>query len=277
MWELNNNLDVDYTSKSEKSWWLSTAVDDINSKLEWLKLKIPQIKEQETLSRIYKNKDFLKALKKGIFKEWIYVRYINDDLFWVSSKKTWEIAFFTNSLWEIVLNVSHRESLFIDEDWEYLKSSLKAFEEAWYFMDSKSWKRNIYKINWKNSNWEFIFEEKPLNKNSIEYFNALKEISKNYDIILLLIAIKDKIEIWKWNIDDFILSWALSIKFLLILQEKWLLESPELFEYWITKMWVKESDVIETYKNNQINKKQAYKIYKAMPEDMRNVTGKKKD
>ncbi len=172
-----------------------------------------------------------------------------------------------------------------EDIWDY-SIELKELEDHWikelieyvdWLRENSDELRNIYKINWKNSNWEFIFEEKPLNKNSIEYFNALKEISKNYDIILLLIAIKDKIEIWKWNIDDFILSWALSIKFLLILQEKWLLESPELFEYWITKMWVKESDVIETYKNNQINKKQAYKIYKAMPEDMRNVTGKKKD
>ena len=232
---------------------------------------MPQLKEQETLSNIYKNKDFIWALERGVFSKWIDVRYINDNLFWVYSKNNWKISFFSNALWELVLNVSYRESYFIDEEWEYLESSLKAFEEAWFFMDSKSWKRNIYKILWKDKNWEFILKDKPLNKNSIDYFNALKEISKNYDIILLLISIKNKIEIWKWNIDDFTLSWALSMKFLLLLQEKWLLKSSELFKYWIIKMWIKESDILYAFESKKISKEQALMIYKILPDNMKDI------
>lgn len=275
MW-LTNNPDINYTVdlnttssyiEKKQDWWnhLSDTIDRLNSKLalDNLKIELPKTKEeklQEATKNLYKNKDFKWAIE-NVFKEWITENYIKDNVFSIFDNETNDINCFYDKTWKILIFVDHREWSFIDDNNKFLDTALNTFEKTWYFMNAEKWDKNIFKIIWEDEKWESILSDKPLDKKSIDYFNALKKIINHYDTTFILISLKHKWKTWKWNIDDYINSEAINLKYLLLLKNKNLLETSDTFEYAIKNMNLSVQDIVTAKNNWEITEEEWRKIY----------------
>ena len=264
----------EWESEFDKSIW------KIKSELgkEWKILELSKsIEEQEKeIYNIVWNITLQEAKEKWYFKGWINVKYIDKWVFGIQSKNTKNISLFVNKKWNELIVLSHRQDLFTEDNWEFYSTTMKAMKEAWYYVDFKNWKRDIYKILWEKKDWSFILVDTPVDIFSKEYYLAWKKIIKIDDTLLILFTLKHW---WKRNknsIDNYVGSWALTIKILLLLENKWLLETPDLFEYAIIKMWVKESDVFQAVKDKEITSMQALKIYKILPEKNKDLSNRRK-
>lgn len=277
MWLTNSpdfhHIDLNTTSihiEKKQDWWSSfdSAIKKVNSKLalENLKMELPKTIEQkinQAKENLYKNKDFKWALENE-FQKWIKINYITDNLFSVYSNETNDISFFINEKWETLIFVSYREDTLVDENNKFLDTSIETFKETWYFMDAENQTRDIYKIIWEDENGKLILSEKPLNKNSVDYFNALKKIINYSDTLDILFALKHNWNIGNGHIDDYINSWALNLKFLQLMRNKKLFERPDVFEYALKKMKVTVEDIVKAKENWDITEEQWRKIYKVL-------------
>lgn len=271
---INHSIDLNTSIsqfESKQKWWsnFDSAVNKINSKLEidWLKLELIKSKEQkekEVYNNIYKDEIFKWALENELFKQWIKVNYITDNLFSVFSNQTKNLSFFTNKEWETLIDVPYRFWTFIDDNNKFYKTSLHIFEKTWYFLDAEKWTWDIFKIIWTNEKWEFILSNTPLNKNSIDYFNALKRTINYSDTMNILLALKKNWTTWKWNIDDFIRSNSLNLGFLQLLKIKNLLETPDVYEYAIKNMNLTIQDIIKAKEKWEITEQEWREIYKIL-------------
>lgn len=270
--DINHNMGLNTSTihiEKKQEWWnsLNDTIDKLNSKLVLnnLKVELPKTKEQkekDVYNNIYKyDESFLGAIKDSKFKQWITVKYITKDIFSVYSNKTKDISFFANKKWETLIFVAYREWSFIDENNKFLDTALNTFEKTWYFMNAEKWDRNIYKIIWKDKKWEFILSEKPLDKNSIDYFNALKTMINHYDTTFILISLKHKWKTSKWHTDDYVNSKALNLKFLQLIKNKNLFETHDTFEYAIKNMNLTVQDIVTAKEQWDITEEEWREIY----------------
>ena len=269
--DINHTINLNTTStqiEQKQGLWSSfnSAMENINSKLEldWLKLELPKTKEQkekEVYDNIYQDEIFKWALENGLFKQWIKVNYISETLFSVFSNKTKNLSFFCNEKWETLIEVPYRFKNFVDKNNKFDNTSLHTFEKTWYFLDAENKTWNIFKIIWTDEKWDFILSDTPLNKNSIDYFNALKKVIQYSDTMEILLSLKHKWNIWKWNIDDYIRSNALNLKFLQLLKNKNLLETPDVFEYAIKNMNLTIQDIVTAKVQWDITEEEWREIY----------------
>ena len=272
-----NSVDKPYVEQV-KAWEsnFKKAIWDINSKLalNWKKLELPKTieeKEKEIYNIVW-NINLKEARENWDFTGNINIRYIDRDVFAIQSDETKNISLFVNEKWKDLMLLWHRQDILTDDKtWELFPSSIKAMKEVWYYCDFKDWKRDLYKILWEWKNWNFILDDIPLDIFSKEYYLVWKKIIKTDDTLSILLALK---EWWKRNInaiDNYSNSWTLTLKFLLLFQDKWLLEKPELFEYWISKMWIKESDVRSAFEKWEITEQEALKIYQVLPKEKKDI------
>jgi hypothetical protein len=268
--DINHSINTNITSshiEKKQDWWnhINDTIDRLNSKLalDNLKIELPKTKEeklQEATKNLYKNKDFKWAIE-NVFKQWITEHYIKDNVFSIFDNETNDINCFYDKTWKILIFVDHREWSFIDDNNKFLDISLNTFKETWYFMNAEKWDKNIFKIIWEDENWEFILSDLPLDKNSIDYFNALKKMITYHDSTLILIALKHNIKIWEWNINSYINSEAINLKYLLLLKNKNLLEIPDTFEYAIKNMNLTIQDIVTAKEQWDITEEEWREIY----------------
>ncbi len=311
-----DNLDIHHTydtknnqvpivqEKTQSQRWIEDTLSDINSKLDWLKLELPKTKEEQ-------EKEVLELVKvrwlKESFDNWKLNNYncevtkIQD---WIFSFK-WDngnVMYFIDNNWEIlfwIVNVIDRPFI---KNW-------KAFEVAWYIEKKENWLYNMYKVEW----WKQIW---PIDINSPEYYQAWHDIIFYSDVTAKLFAIKEKIvETKKW-IDIYIDWWSFRFEDLELFLSEWLI-TKEIFDFWIKEMqkvivgqcrderlinmkfdkndfrrkdwtlpewidklsiwWIKESDLRRYYVKWYIDLDIAKECYKVLPEEMKDLTGKKKD
>lgn len=286
--------DINYNSLDNNepvSWWKKPYVEQVQAwesnfnkavwkvnwklALEWKKLEFPKtIEEQEKeIHELILKTTLKEAIKEWEFNEWIKVIYIDRNVFAVQSNETKNISLYVDKNWEDILSLWYRADVLVDnEDGEFYPSSIKSMKEAWFYCDFKNWKRDLYKILWEKKHWNFVLDDVPLDVFSKEYYDAWKKIIKIDDTLWILIVLKQKWNINKDAIENYLESWALNLYFLLLFEEKWLLETSELFEFWILKMWIKESDVKKALEKWEINKEQALKIYKVLPKEKKDLS-----
>lgn len=267
--DINSSINLNTTSsyiEKKQDWWsnFNNAVDNLNSKLQldWLKIELPwtnKEKLKEATKNLYENEDFKWAIENK-FKQWVTEHYINDNLFSIFDNETNDINFFFNKEWKILLLARYREWNFLDTN-NFLDTALNTFKETWYFMNAEKLDKNIFSIIWEDEKWEFILSDTPLNKNSIDYFNALKKIVNHYDTTFILIKLKNKWKFWEWQIDDYIRSEALNLKFLQLMKNKNLLETADIFEYAIKNMDLTIQDIVNAKEKWDITEKEGREIY----------------
>lgn len=269
--DINHTVDLNTTSsyiEKKQDWWsdLNNTIDKFNSKLALnnLKIELPKTKEQQekdVYNNIYKyDESFLGAVKDGRFKQWITVKYITKDIFSVYSNKTKDISFFSNKEWQTILMAKYRSQNFAVEN-KFLDTALNTFEKTWYFMNAEKWDNNIYKIIWKDEKWEFILSNEPLDKKSVNYFNALKTMVNHYDSTFILIKLKYKLKFLRWHIDNYINSWVINLKLLQLIKNKNLFETSDIFEYAIKNMNLTIQDIVTAKNDWDITEQEWREIY----------------
>ncbi len=289
-----DNLDMNHINDSEHNpvpivqentqlqGWIEHTLNDINSRLDWLRLELPKtIEEQENeVLELVKVRGLKKSFENNRFTLWVTVKKIQDWVFSIISNKTWNINYFVNNDWEIlfwVFNIKERPFI---ENW-------KAFEYAWFKERKEDGVYNMYKLEWDKEVW-------PIDINSPEYYQAWLDILFYADILNKLLRLKHNVESDNLDIELFIEWGSFRFEDLELFLNKWLI-TKEIFDFWVKEMQkvivtqcsdkrllkldipIKESDVVKYYTKWYIDKDIALECYKAMPEDMRNVTGKKKD
>lgn len=237
--------------------------EEFQKALNWLKIELPKnIEEQETeVYNILMNKTLKIALEKGRFSDWITVKYVQENEFAVQSNETKNISFYSDKHGNILFNMSIWQDNLLDEKWKLYEGSMKSMEKSWYYCNFKEWKRDLYKIIWKDINWQFILDDKPLNIFSKEYYETWKKIAFYDDTISVLVNLKTWEKINKNMVFNYIFSWALNLKYLLLFEEKWLLESPDLLSYWLKLLKITEDDIKKDFESWEITKTQAIKAY----------------
>lgn len=282
--DMNHNNDI-YTSHIEqKQSWQSgfeNGLEDINSKLalQWLKLELPKTQEQEEkeVLELVKQKGLKKSFENNRFSEGVSINKIQNGIFWVVSNKTWNVNYFVNEQWWIIFWLSNiRERPFVYNG--------KAFEEAGYREKKENWKNNLYKVSWG----EYI---RPIDINTIEYYQAWKNIIFYDDVYTKLLELEKSIKNTKEDIILYIKYGSFKVEDLETFKEKWMIDE-EIFQYGLTQLrkilpeqctderlislwvWIKESDIKRYLEKWYIDEKLALDCYNKLPKDMRNLSGK---
>ncbi len=306
--EMNHINDSEYNpvpivqENTQLQGWIEYALNDINSRLDWLRLELPKtIEEQE--------REVLELVKVRWLKESFDDWTLNDNNCEITKVKEWvfsfkgsngNIMYFINEKWEIIfwiVNVIERPFV---ENW-------KAFESAWFKERKEDWLYNMYKVEWWKETW-------PIDINSPEYYQAWQDIIFYADFSNKLVSLKfNDPETKKWI--EILIEWG-SFRFedLELFLSEWLI-TREIFDYWIKEMqnviiaqcsderlinmkfdkndfrrkdwtlpewidklsiwWIKESDLRRYYVKWYIDLDIAKECYKVLPEEMKDLTGNK--
>jgi hypothetical protein len=260
--------------------WIEDTISEINEWLDWLRLELPKtIEEQEKeVLKLVKVRWLRESFEENIYDKWVYLNKIQNWVFSLVPRDTWNVNYFVNSKWEILFGLWNiRERSFVENK--------KALKYAWYIEKKEDWVYNMYKIEWEKEVW-------PIDIDSPEYYQAWLDIIFYADVLNRLLRLKHSVETDKLNIELFI-EWG-SFKFedLELFLKKWLI-TQEIFNYWVKEMQkviiaqcnderliklktpVRESDLMKYYSKWYIDKDTAVECYKAMPSDMRDITNKK--
>ena len=297
MWEIYNpDMDINKTFpvikeiKTEKDWSIDSTIDDINSRLELdnLKLELPKTKEQQEkeVLELVQVRWLKTSFEHNRFDGWVYINKIQDWVFALVPKDTWNVNYFIDDEWEIVFWIwSVNERPFV-ENW-------KAFEDAWYIQKKENWLFNMYKVL-PNENWEDILEW-PIYINSIEYYQAWLDIMFYADILNKYLWLKHNVESNKLDIRLFIKHWSFKYEDLEIHLDKWLI-TKDIFAYWVDELrkilvkqcndqrliwltwfnweslWIKESDLRIYLEKWYISQDLALKCYDVLLEEMKDLS-----
>ncbi len=279
--DINNTLNIpsSHIEKKQNIWRylnnnLNNNIDNINSKLDWLKLELPKTSEQQEkeVLNLVQNK----WLKKS-FESWTYsineviVKKIKNWIFLLSSIE-WNAQYYIDNNWEIIFWIENIVERPFVKNW-------KAFEYAGFIEKKENGIYNMYKIKW---NKEILV----IDINSIEYYNAWQDIIFYADIYNKLATLKMKYKSDKLDIRLFAKHWSFRFEDLELFLDKWLI-TQEVFEYWIIEIrkkvvsqcsdlrliklwiWIKEIDLKKYLDKWYINKNIALKCYNNLPDNMR--------
>ncbi len=293
-WPDINNMDLLHQNpaieRNKQSW-----NNEFQRALKWLKIEIPKtIEEQEKeVYDIIINKTFADEIKGWEWKkEDIIIKYIKPWVFTFINNKTWNVNYFIDWKWEIILALwgLEKNRIFIGK-W-------KSLEFAWYKQKVEDWKYNMYKVIWTRKNWEEVLDW-PININSPDYYEAWKNILFFDDMLNKYAFLKIWRNLDKESIEVFIEWWSFKFEDLEIFRQKWLI-TPEDFNYWIQEMrkvlvsqcgdprlinlkwldwktsWIKESDLKKYMENKEywISPELALECYKALAKEMRDLSEK---
>jgi hypothetical protein len=277
MWNINNSMDnihmppLNQEELKTQNWGFNKAFDNINSKLalQWLKIELPDNSIQEKEKKIHNIvwNEFFTNEDKETFHMWITVKYISNWLMAIYSNESKNISMYFDEKWNELLSPWFIAfSMYDTESNKFFPTSYKAMEVSWIYLDRENWKRDLYEIIWKDWNWKFILGKNPIPVSSIQYFNAWKKLALHDDTLMILFKFKEKLKLRKDNVESFSRSWALNLKYLMLFEEKWLLESPDLLNYWLKLLNITENDIKKAYENWEITKEQAIKVYSTLKE-----------
>lgn len=295
MWEYINN--VDYQPSAQIKPWesktIQSAIDDVNSQLtwKWLKLELPtksldiaETNEEKQVLELVKKVWLKKSFENNRFPEWVKIKKIQEWVFSIISNRTWNVNYFVNEKWKIVMSL-----LGIEDDYNFIKN-WKALEFAWYEQKLEDWKYNLYAVM---NDWERV----SIDINSKFYYFAWNHIIFT-DSLLSIMYIQDKrtksiIETDEINgLEQMIEKWAIKIENIEKLLEKWLI-TQEIFNRLLEKIklilvnqckdirliriwaWLKESNIKRYFEKWYIDSELALKCYNAIPEENRDISGKK--
>lgn len=271
MWNINNSMDIHTPPLNQEelkiqNWDFNKAFDNINSKLalQWLKVELPDNSIWEKERKIHNIvwNEFFTDEDREIFRKWITVKYISNWILAVFSNESKNISMYFDENWKKLLSPWFIAfSMYDTEENKFFPTSYKAMELSWIYLDRENWKRDLYEIIWKDWNWKFILEKNPIPVSSIQYFNAWKKLAFHDDTLMILFKFKEKLKLRKDNVESFSRSWALNLKYLLLFEEKWLLESPDLLSYWLKLLKITEDDIKKDFESWEITKTQAIKAY----------------
>lgn len=266
--------------------------NEFQKALQWLKVELPKtIPEQEKeVYDIIINETFADEVKSGDWKkEDIVIKYIKPWVFSFVGRQTWNVNYFINWKWKIILAL-----------WEIEKNNFfiwnwKAFKDAWYIQKEENWKYNMYKVIWTRKNWEDALEW-PIDIYSPEYYKAWQDILFYSDILTKYLWLKKSFETSRKLLGIFIEWWSFKFEDLELFKQKWMI-TPEDYIYWVEEMkkvlvsqcgdarliklwiWIKESDLKKYTENNMYNISPvlALECYRALPEEMRDLTKNTKE
>lgn len=224
------------------------------------------------------------TLKENIEKyaKWeIEIKHIKDGVFSLKSLRTWNINYFVNESWEIIIAIPNiKERPFLENG--------KAFELAWYIERKEGWLYNMYKVEWDKEVW-------PIDINSSEYYQAWLDILFYADILNKYVSLKFNDPETKEWIYILIKHWSFKYEDLELFLDKWLI-TREIFDYWIEEMkkvivnqcsdkrlikliwldweseWIKESDLKRYMDAWYIDNNLALKCYDVLPEEMKDLS-----
>lgn len=288
MWEYINN--ADYQPPAQIKPWeaktIPSVIDDVNSQLawKWLKLELPtksldiaETNEEKQVLELVKKVWLKKSFENNRFPEWVKIKKIQEWVFSIISNRTWNVNYFVNEKWKIVMSL-----LGIEDDYKFIKN-WKALEFAWYEQKLEDWKYNLYAVM---NDWERI----PIDINSKFYYFAWKHIIFT-DGLLSIIYMQEKTtkplnEDWIEWLEQMIEDWPVKIENIEKLLEKWLI-TQEIFNRLLEKIklilvnqckdirliriwaWLKESNIKRYFEKWYIDSELALKCYNALPKEMR--------
>ncbi len=299
----SENNQVPMVQENTQPKTLDGVLSDVNKWLNWLRLELPKTKEEQEkeVLELVKINWLRNSFENNRFTLWITVNKIKDWVFSVVSNKNWNINYFVNEKWDVLLWIVAVVDRHFVKNW-------KAFEYAWFKEKKEDWKYNMYKVEWWKELW-------PIDINSPEYYQAWQDIIFYADILNKLASVKfNNSETEKWV--EVLIKWG-SFRFedLELFLSEWLI-TREIFDYWIKEMqrvivvqcgderlinmkfekndfrrkdwtmpewidklsiwWIKESDLRRYYVKWYIDLDIAKECYKVLPEEMKDLTGKRK-
>jgi hypothetical protein len=297
MWELMSNVDYNYQPPAQVKPWetrtIQSAIDSVNSQLawKWLKLELPtksldiaETDEEKQVLELVKKVWLKKSFENNIFSEWVKIKKIQEWVFIVISNKTWNVNYFIDNKWEILIVLVD-----IEDDYKFIKN-WKALEFAWYEQKLENWKYNLYAVL---NTWEKVL----LNINSRFYYLAWKHIIFTNDLLSIIYIQEKRTKPLEENgiawLEQMIENWPVKIENIEKLIEKWII-TQEIFNRLLEKIktilvaqckdmrliriwaWIKESDIKHYYEKWYIDSKLALECYKVIPEENRDISGKSK-
>jgi len=282
-YDLLNNQDPIVQEQTQSQRWIEDILNDTNWKLNWVKLELSKTKEQQE-KEVYRLVTEV-TLKKNIEKyaKWkIEIKYIQDWVFSLKSLRTWNINYFVNQKWEIIMTIANiQERPFLENG--------KAYELAWYIERKEEWLYNMYKIEWWKEVW-------PIGIDSKEYYRAWLDILFYADILNKMVSLKFNDPETKEGIYILIKHWSFKYEDLELFLEKWLI-TKEIFDYWLEEMkkvivsqcrdkrlinltwynkeslWIRESDLKRYLEAWYIDWELAKQCYDVLPDKMKNLSG----